>query len=99
MHADRERQGERTPAPAGDAHGCLLPEASRSQGTGSPAPTGEAPEDPVYALTQATTEAFNELNEEFFQAGSEIETAAREAIGGDIDFILKAYGYDVDIEE
>jgi hypothetical protein len=59
------------------------------------APEGKA----VYALTQATTEAFNELSEEFWEAGSEIETAAREAIGGDVEFILKAYGYDVDLEE
>lgn len=59
------------------------------------APEGEA----VYELTQATTDAFNELQEEFGAAGSEIETAAREAIGGDVEFILEAYGYDVDIEE
>jgi hypothetical protein len=59
------------------------------------APEGEA----VYALTRATTETFNEMQEEFAEAGSEIETAAREAIGGDVEFILEAYGYDVDIEE
>ena len=58
------------------------------------APKGEA----VYALTQATAEAFNQLQDEFLQAGSEIETAAREAIGGDVEFILHAYGYNVDIE-
>jgi hypothetical protein len=57
------------------------------------APEGEA----VYALTQATTEAFNELNEEFGKPGSEIETVAREAIGADVEFILEAYGYDVDV--
>ena len=59
------------------------------------APEGEA----VYGLTRAATEAFNELQDEFWEAGSEIETAAREAIGADVEFILKAYGYDVDIEE
>jgi hypothetical protein len=59
------------------------------------APEGKA----VYELTQATTEAFNELQEEFAEADSEIETAAREAIAGDVQFILNAYGYDVDIEE
>jgi hypothetical protein len=53
----------------------------------------------ISELTQATAEAFNELQDEFFEAGSEIETAAREAIGGDVAFILEAYGYDVDIEE
>lgn len=59
------------------------------------APKGEA----VYALTQSTAGAFNELQEEFFEAGSEIETVAREAIAADVEFILDAYGYDVDIEE
>jgi hypothetical protein len=59
------------------------------------APAGEA----VYALTQATAEEFNELQDEFLEAGSEIETGAREAIAGDIAFILEAYGYEVDIEE
>jgi hypothetical protein len=58
-------------------------------------PAGEA----VYALTHATTEAFNDLQEEFLAEDSEIETAAREAIGADVEFILKTYGYDVDIEE
>jgi len=55
--------------------------------------------DGVYALTHATTEAFNDLQEEFWQAGSELETVAREAIADDIGFLLKTYGYDVEIEE
>jgi hypothetical protein len=59
------------------------------------APQGKA----VYELTRATVQAFNELQEEFLAAGSEIETAARDAIGGDVEFILQAYGYAVDIEE
>ena len=59
----------------------------------------EAPEgEGVYELTHATTEAFNHLQEEFFEAGSEIETAAAEAIALDIAFILRAYGYRVDAE-
>jgi hypothetical protein len=58
-------------------------------------PKGEA----VYTLTQATADAFNDLQEEFWEAHSEIETVAREAIAADVEFILKAYGYDVDIEE
>jgi hypothetical protein len=49
------------------------------------APEGEA----VYKLTQATAEAFNELQEEFWEASSEIETAAREAIAGDVEFTLE----------
>ena len=53
----------------------------------------------VYNLTHAATEQFNQLALEFEEQGSEIETAARDNIGMDIDFILKTYGYDVDIEE
>ncbi len=59
------------------------------------APVGEA----VYALTHATTEAFNELAEEFDEADSEIETVARESIAASVEAILKAYGYEVDLEE
>jgi hypothetical protein len=37
---------------------------------------------------------------EFEDAGSEIETVARECIGDDFDFIARAYGFgDVDTEE
>ena len=57
-------------------------------------PQGEA----VYALTHETTELFNDLQEEFFAAESEIETAAREAIAADFQFILTTYGYKVDLE-
>lgn len=54
----------------------------------------------VLALTHAVTEAFNALQEEFWDAGSEIETAAREAIAGDIAHILGVYGWaEIDIEE
>lgn len=58
-------------------------------------PVGDA----VLLLTQATTELFNQLAEDFVEQDSEIETVAREAIGDDIGAILEAYGYDVDIEE
>jgi Family of unknown function (DUF5713) len=51
----------------------------------------------LYTLTHAATEEFNRLAEEFDDNGSEIETAAREAIAG--DFIAKAYGFDADVEE
>lgn len=55
--------------------------------------------DDLYALTHRATEAFNALGEELEEAGSEIETAARENIGGDIFAIAQAYGFDADIEE
>jgi hypothetical protein len=53
----------------------------------------------LYVLTHAATEEFNRLDEEFVANGSEIETAAREAIAADFDWIAKAYGFDADTEE
>ena len=53
----------------------------------------------VYKLTHIATEKFNVLALEFESAGSEIETAARDNIGMDVEFILNSYGYNVDIEE
>lgn len=56
--------------------------------------------DALYALTHAATERFNELQEAFFEAESELETAAREAICVDFGAIAKAYGFaDADLEE
>ncbi|MEU9449968.1 DUF5713 family protein [Streptomyces sp. NPDC048277] len=54
----------------------------------------------LYALTHAATEEFNALEAEFEAAGSEIETVAREEIGGDFWVIAQAYGFaDADVEE
>lgn len=54
----------------------------------------------LYVITHATTEQFNELAEEFYENDSEIETAARECIALDFEFIAKTYGYEnADIEE
>jgi len=78
--------------PVADGQALLLELAARIE---RERPVGEA----VYALTHATTEAFNDLQDAFYEAGSEIETVAREAIADDIDFVLKTYGYDVDLEE
>ncbi|QNK66771.1 DUF5713 family protein [Variovorax sp. PAMC26660] len=50
-------------------------------------------------LTHAATEEFNALAEEFDENGSELETAAREAIAADFETIAKAYGFDIDTEE
>ncbi|MFE6222919.1 MULTISPECIES: DUF5713 family protein [unclassified Streptomyces] len=47
----------------------------------------------LYRLTHAATEEFNRLEAEFEAAGSEIETVAREEIGGDFRFVAVAYGY------
>ncbi|MFC7846422.1 DUF5713 family protein [Streptomyces sp. NPDC057382] len=60
-------------------------------------PTGLAA---LYALTHAATEEFNDLQAAFEEAGSEIETVAREEIAGDFDFVARAYGFpDADVEE
>lgn len=47
----------------------------------------------LYALTRAATEEFNLLEAEFEAAGSEIETVARECIGGEFRFVASAYGF------
>ncbi|CAL9381563.1 hypothetical protein SUDANB1_01073 [Streptomyces sp. enrichment culture] len=54
----------------------------------------------LYALTQAATEEFNDLEAAFEASGSEIETVAREGIAEDFDFVARAYGFrDADVEE
>nr|WP_243725638.1 DUF5713 family protein [Actinomadura rubrisoli] len=54
----------------------------------------------LYVLTHAATQEFNELEDDFDAAGSELETAARELIGEDFWFIATAYGFtDADHEE
>lgn len=58
----------------------------------------ESDED-VYRLTHKATESFNQLAMEFYENDSEIETAARDAIGTDFDFILTTYGFNLDVEE
>ena len=51
-------------------------------------------------LTHAATERINELEEEFEDNDSELETGAREVMAENFDFIVKAYGFDkVDIED
>lgn len=51
-------------------------------------------------LTHAATERINALAEEFEENDSELETGAREAMGAEFDFIVRAYGFaDVDIED
>lgn len=53
-----------------------------------------------YVLAAAATEQINDLEEAFEEAGSEIETAAREAICDEFPTIARAYGYhDADSEE
>ncbi|MER7760333.1 DUF5713 family protein [Streptomyces sp. NPDC097619] len=54
----------------------------------------------LYVLTHGATEEFNLLGEALDEAGSEIETVAREEIAEDFWFIATAYGFEgADIEE
>ena len=56
--------------------------------------------DQLYAFSHAATERINELAQEFEEHGSEIETAAREAIADDFRFIADSYGFAAaDIEQ
>jgi len=54
----------------------------------------------LYKLTHAATNMFNDLQNEFGEHGSEIETVAREIIAEDFEFIANTYGYsNADVEE
>jgi hypothetical protein len=56
--------------------------------------------DALYVLTHAATEEVNDLQDAFWEAGSEIETVARDIIGTEFELIAHAYGFvDADIEE
>ncbi|HEY0432379.1 MAG TPA: DUF5713 family protein [Chitinophagaceae bacterium] len=51
-------------------------------------------------LTHTATDRFNDLQEEFEQNDSEIETVARESIAADFEFIARSYGFqDADVED
>ncbi|WP_207512910.1 DUF5713 family protein [Longitalea luteola] len=49
--------------------------------------------DELYVLTHAAADKFNDLQDEFYDNDSEIETVARDIIGEDLYFIATAYGY------
>jgi hypothetical protein len=54
----------------------------------------------LYELTHAATNVFNDLQNDFEESGSELETGAREAIAKDFEFIAHAYGFtNADVEE
>jgi len=54
----------------------------------------------LYELTHSATDKFNDLQDDFDENDSEIETVARECIGKDFEFIATSYGFeDADIEE
>ncbi|SFB77360.1 hypothetical protein SAMN05421780_101413 [Flexibacter flexilis DSM 6793] len=54
----------------------------------------------LYTLTHLATDKFNDLQGEFEENDSEIETVARDCIGMDFKFIATAYGFkDADVEK
>ena len=54
----------------------------------------------LLVLTHATTEQINNIEEEFEENDSELETAAREAIAEDFSVIVQSYGFkDIDLED
>ena len=54
----------------------------------------------LYLLTRAATERINDLQEEFEDNDSEIETTARDCLATDFEFVANAYGFeDIDVEE
>lgn len=53
----------------------------------------------LYKITNQGVEKINDLESEFDDNGSELETVARDCMGMDFEFIAKAYGYDdADVE-
>lgn len=56
--------------------------------------------DALYKLSHHATNQINALEDEFAENGSEIETAARECLAENFEFVAHAYGFvDADIEE
>ena len=61
--------------------------------------TGERDLEKIQNKFDEMTEAINELQEEFEENDSEIETSARESIGETIEYILKWFNIDIDTED
>ena len=53
----------------------------------------------IQGMFDKMTLAINELQEEFEENDSEIETVARDSIGMTVDKILKFFAIDIDVEE
>lgn len=61
--------------------------------------TGERDLEKIQDRFDKMTQAINELQEEFEDNDSEIETVARDSIGETIEYILKWFDIDIDAEE
>ena len=61
--------------------------------------TGETNTDVIQEKLDEVVCAINDLQEEFDENDSEIETVARDSIGVTVDYILKWFGISIHIEE
>jgi len=61
--------------------------------------TGERDLDKIQARFDEMTLAINDLEEEFEENDSEIETVARESIGETVQYILEWFDIDIDVED
>lgn len=61
--------------------------------------TGERDLDKIQARFDDMTLAINDLEEEFEDNDSEIETVARDSIGETVDYILRWFDIDIDVED
>lgn len=61
--------------------------------------TGEQDLEKIQNQFDEMTLAINDLQEEFEENDSEIETAARDSIGETVEYILKWFQIDLDVED
>ncbi len=61
--------------------------------------TGERDLEKIQSKFDEMTLAINDLQEEFEDNGSEIETAARDSIGETVAYILEWFDVDIDVED
>jgi len=61
--------------------------------------TGEKNLEKIQDKFDAMTLAINDLQEEFEDNNSELETGARESIGETVDYILKWFDIGIDVED
>ena len=61
--------------------------------------TGEKNLEKIQNKFDDMTEAINELQEEFEENDSELETGARESIGETVEYILKWFDIDMNVED
>ncbi|OUO92294.1 DUF5713 family protein [Cloacibacillus sp. An23] len=61
--------------------------------------SGERDKEVIQAKLDEMTLAINDLQEEFDENGSEIETVARDSIGVTVKYVLDWFGIDIDAED